>query len=237
MHRRNHPRRPWRRWLYTITGVCLLSTILPILLLRWVEPPSSSFMLQRQITAWRHQPTSLHLRYTWVDWHAIAPYAALAVIASEDQKFLLHWGFDFTAIAAAVHDHRSGGRLRGASTITQQVAKNLFLWPSPSFLRKGIEAYFTLLIELLWPKRRVLEMYLNLAEFGPGIFGVAAASKAFFHKSPGHLTAHEAALLAAVLPNPRHWHVRRPSAHVLKRRNWILHQMYRLGGTAYVRAL
>ena len=237
MPRRYHRRRPWRRWLYAMIGVGLLCTILPILLLRWVEPPSSSFMLQRQITAWQHGLASFHLRYTWVDWHTISPYAALAVIASEDQKFPQHWGFDFTAITTAVQDHWNGGRLRGASTISQQVAKNLFLWPSPSFVRKGIEAYFTIFIELFWPKRRVLEMYLNLAEFGTDVFGVAAASEAFFRKAPEHLTAHEAALLAAVLPNPRHWHVMRPSAHVLKRRDWILQQMNHLGGTAYVQAL
>ncbi len=158
----------------------------------------------------------------------------LAVVAAEDQKFPYHFGFDVAAMVDAWQAHQGGKRLRGASTISQQVAKNLFLWPSRSMARKAIEAYFTVLIELLWPKRRILEVYLNLAEFGHDRFGVAAASQTFFAKLPGKLTSREAALLAAVLPNPQQVRVEHPSADVLKRQTWILRQMRQLGGTAYL---
>lgn len=127
--------------------------------------------------------------------------------------------------------------MRGASTISQQVAKNLFLWPGRSMVRKGLEAYFTVLIELFWSKRRILEVYLNVAEFGPDLFGVAVASQAFFGKPSAQLTMPEAALLAAVLPNPWQYHVQRPSAYVIRRRAWILRQMQQLGGPQYLRDL
>jgi monofunctional biosynthetic peptidoglycan transglycosylase len=146
-------------------------------------------------------------------------------------------GFDFESITDAWKDHEDGARLRGASTISQQVAKNLFLWPGRSFIRKGLEAYFTVLIELLWSKQRILEVYLNIAEFGKGIFGAAEASRAFFGKSPVHLSRGEAAGLAAVLPSPLRMHAERPSMYVLDRRAWILEQMELLGGSTYLRDL
>jgi len=178
------------------------------------------------------EPTAFE--YKWVDWPDLSPNVALAVIASEDQRFFAHRGFDLDAIADAIDTFQAGGRLRGASTISQQVAKNLFLWPGRSLLRKGLEAYFTVLIEMLWPKRRILEVYLNIAELGPGVYGVGAASHRFFAKRPGALAPEEAALLAAVLPNPRRLDAQSPSHYVRERQRWILRQMRQLGGIAHV---
>jgi monofunctional biosynthetic peptidoglycan transglycosylase len=172
------------------------------------------------------------VEHEWVAWPDLSPNVALAVIASEDQRFFAHRGFDLDAIADAIGTFRSGGRLRGASTISQQVAKNLFLWPGRSLLRKGLEAYFTVLIELSWPKRRILEVYLNIAELGPGVYGVGAASHRFFAKHPRTLAAEEAALLAAVLPNPRRLNAQSPSRYVRQRQRWILRQMRQLGSFA-----
>src|SRR5437868_1502881 len=175
--------------------------------------------------------------FQWVSLEQISPYAASAVIASEDQQFPFHAGFDFDSIREAVRESERGRRLRGASTISQQVAKNLFLWSRHSLVRKGLEAYFTVLIEALWPKERILEMYLNVAQFGNGVYGVQAAAERFWHKPARRLTSADAALLAAVLPNPLRLHADRPSRYVLSRRDWILDQMRMLGGPEYLRAL
>lgn len=177
------------------------------------------------------------IRYRWIPWEAIAPEMRLAAVAAEDQKFPRHWGFDLEAIEAATEQNEERRRPRGASTLTQQVAKNPFLWSSPSYLRKGLEVYFTVLLELLWPKRRILEMYLNVAEFGEATYGVGAAAEAFFGTSPLRLTPHEAALLAAVLPNPRRFRAGNPSPHLLERARWIEAQMQQLGGPTYLRSL
>jgi monofunctional biosynthetic peptidoglycan transglycosylase len=217
--------------------VLILATILPVVILRWLPPPVSAVMVNRSFAAWRNGDRQYRLRYRWVDWEQISPNLRIAVVAAEDQKFPHHFGFDFEAITDAWKDHEDGERLRGASTISQQVAKNLFLWPGRSFVRKGLEAYFTILIELLWSKRRVLEVYLNVAEFGKGIFGAAEASRALFGKSPAQLSRGEAAALAAVLPSPLRMHAERPSTYVLDRRDWILEQMELLGGSSYLRDL
>ncbi|HEY0179988.1 MAG TPA: monofunctional biosynthetic peptidoglycan transglycosylase, partial [Dokdonella sp.] len=177
---------------------------------------------------------SYTLHYRWTSWQRVAPTLPIALVAAEDQKFPFHHGFDLDAIQSALADADDGERLRGASTISQQVAKNLFLWNGRSFVRKGLEAYFTVLIEALWPKRRILEVYLNVAEFGDGVFGAAAASERFFGTAPAQLDAHRAALLAAVLPNPRRLRVDRPSAYVLRRAAWIERQAAQLGGPAYL---
>jgi len=161
----------------------------------------------------------------------------VAVVAAEDQKFPHHWGFDFESIAEAIEDQGPRRRVRGASTITQQVARNLFLWPGRSYIRKGLEAYFTILLELFWPKRRILEVYLNIAEFGDGTHGVYAAAKTSFGKHPSELTPSEAALLAAVLPHPKHLHANTPSPYVEERARWIEEQMEQLGGPTYLRTL
>jgi len=203
----------------------LAVTILPVVVLRWVPPLTSAFMLQKSLQARLNGLKDYKTRYRWTGWRNISPYAAQAVMAAEDQKFPVHWGFDPESIADAWKERQKGERIRGASTISQQVAKNLFLWPGKSFVRKGIEAYFTVLIETIWPKRRILEVYLNIAEFGRGVFGIAAASETFYKKPPARLTRTQSALLAAALPNPRQLRVDRPSAYMRERAEWILKQM------------
>jgi monofunctional biosynthetic peptidoglycan transglycosylase len=177
------------------------------------------------------------VRYHWVAWNSISPHLPLAVVAAEDQKFPLHWGFDVGSIRDALEAYKRKHRLRGASTITQQVAKNLFLWPGRSYLRKGLEAYFTILLEMLWPKSRILEVYENIAQFGDGIYGAHAAATSLLNKTPSLLTRDDAALLAAVLPNPIQLKVTTPSRYVQARRQWIKEQSWRLGGLDYLKYL
>jgi monofunctional biosynthetic peptidoglycan transglycosylase len=220
-----------RRWTLRLVLAAVLGSAGLVGLLRWVDPPYSAVMLQRLAVEGAPQ------RQTWVDLEDVDPHMALAVVAAEDQRFPVHWGFDTVEILNAVERHLDGGGLRGASTISQQVARNLFLWQGRSFLRKGLEAWFTGLIELLWPKRRILEMYLNFAEMGERTFGVGAASERLFGLTPGRLGRQRAALLAAVLPNPVQLRADAPSAYVRERRDWILGQMRNLGGTAYLDAL
>jgi monofunctional biosynthetic peptidoglycan transglycosylase len=167
----------------------------------------------------------------------ISPQAAIAVIASEDQLFPFHAGFDLKSIREAVRAHERGHKLRGASTITQQVAKNLFLWSGRSFVRKGLEAMITVMIETMWPKERILEVYLNIVQFGRGIYGVEAAARHYFFESAARLTRQQSALLAVVLPNPLRLHVDAPSSYVLAQRDWTLKQMADLGGPAYLREI
>ncbi len=191
-------------------------------------------MLERQVGAWMHGEKDFHLRQHWVPWKKVSPWVPLAMVAGEDQKFPYHHGFDFESIDKAIDAADDGKRLRGASTISQQTAKNLFLWNGRSFVRKGLEAYFTVLLELTWPKQRILEVYVNIAELGNGIYGVGAASEVYFHTTPARLDPAQAARLAAVLPSPRRLHVDRPSAYVLRRAAWIRRQMEQLGGPGYV---
>jgi monofunctional biosynthetic peptidoglycan transglycosylase len=177
------------------------------------------------------------IHYQWADWKGISPYVAIAVVAAEDQKFLMHRGFDLDSIKEAMRQNPHRRAPRGASTISQQVAKNLFLWPGRNLLRKGLEACLTLLIEFLWPKQRILEVYLNIAQFGPGIFGVRSASEIYFHRSPSQLDLHEAALLAAVLPNPERFDLENPSAYVRDRAEKIQEEVRMLGGPEYLEGL
>ena len=240
--RRKPPRRAWRARLGRTAGragLLLLAAglVVPpaaVLLLRWAPPPTTAFMLRDALAAADGGAAAPRTPYRWTAWDGIARQAAIAVIASEDQKFPDHNGFDVEAIRMALGDALHGERLRGASTISQQTAKNLFLWPGRSLFRKGLEAYLTMLIELCWSKRRILEVYLNVAEFGPGVFGITAAGERFFGKRPHELNADEAALLAAVLPNPRGWRVEDPSRRVRRRQRWIRAQMDRLGGAATI---
>lgn len=224
-------------FVITVIILLVLTTILPVLLLRWMDPPTSSFMLQRKISAWLDDRKDFNIRYKWTDIDKISRHALIAVMAAEDQKFPNHRGFDSESIIEALYEKTKGIRVRGASTISQQVAKNLFLWPGKSFIRKGIEAYFTVLIELLWPKRRIIEVYLNIAELGDGVFGIGAASKKFFRKPPIRLRRRECALLAAVLPNPIRLRVDRPSKYVQSRSTMILREMYRLEKLHYLKKL
>ena len=224
------------RWLVWLVAGWIAVTFALVLILRWVDPPASAFMMNARMTALVTGDRTYRQRHQWVDYANISHYAPLAVIAAEDQRFPVHWGFDLKAIDDSIRAHRDGKRkrLRGASTITQQVAKNLFLWKGKSYVRKGLEAYFTVLLETLWPKQRIIEVYLNVAEFGRGVYGVEAASRYYFGSSSRWLSADRAALLAAVLPNPRRFKVNAPSNYVRERQSWILSQMRGLGGRSYL---
>ena len=226
--RRRCSGRPWICWLGWSLVVVLVVTLVPVLAWRWLPPPVSAVMFHRAVQE------SSRPEFYWVSLEEIAPAAALAVVAAEDQHFPEHAGFDVDAITAAWRTNREGGTLRGASTISQQVAKNLFLWEGRSYLRKGLEAWYTLWLEILWTKHRILEMYLNIAEMGEDVFGVEAASRRFFGKPAARLTDPEAALLAAVLPNPVIFRVDSPGPAALRRRDWVLRQMNQLGGTRYL---
>jgi monofunctional biosynthetic peptidoglycan transglycosylase len=207
---------------------------LVVLLLRFVPPWTSAMMMERRVEAFVTHEPDFTFRHRWVAWDAVSPQVGLAMVAGEDQKFPFHHGFDIDAIQDAIDASDEGKRLRGASTISQQVAKNLFLWNGRSFIRKGLEAYFTVLIEATWPKRRILEVYMNIVELGNGIYGVGAASDVFYRIPPERLGVIQAARLAAVLPNPRRFRVDAPSAYVQKRTAWIAQQMGQLGGPAYL---
>ncbi len=217
-------RKQLRRWL-RIAGIALALllafSVVLTLPLRYVAPPTTAFMLQ---DASGREPVAWH----WRDWPALGDALPLAAVASEDQKFTSHFGFDVESIRKSVSGAGRGTRLRGASTISQQLAKNLYLWPGRSFLRKGLEAWLTLFLEIGLPKRRILELYLNVAEFGPGIYGAEAASRHFFGKPAAALTQREAALLVAVLPNPARYDAGRPTPYLRERQAWILGQMARL---------
>lgn len=234
------------RWLGSAIVVSFMFSLSLVLLLRFTPPLITGVMIERYLetrfaqlsgTAKKRSGDSLRHEYDWVPLKRIAPVMGLAVVTAEDQQFSEHFGFDWEAIAKAFEHNQKTKRIRGGSTISQQTAKNVFLWTGRSWLRKGLETYFTLLIETLWPKERILEVYLNVIEFGTGIYGVEAASQHYFNKSATKLTAQEAALLAAVLPNPHKYRVDRPSAYVLQRQNWILVNMHRIGGPDYIRNL
>ncbi|WP_145555213.1 monofunctional biosynthetic peptidoglycan transglycosylase [Yersinia canariae] len=206
-----------------------------ILIFAFLPVPFSMVMIERQLGAWLTGDFSYVAHSDWVPMDEISPYMALAVMAAEDQKFPEHWGFDVGAIESALaHNQRNQNRIRGASTLSQQTAKNLFLWDGRSWLRKGLEVGLTAGIELVWTKRRILTVYLNIAEFGDGIFGVEAAARHFFNKPASKLSASEAALLAAVLPNPLRFKVNAPSGYVISRQQWILRQMRQLGGKEFL---
>lgn len=214
------------RALARAAAAAVLLTVVLVLPLRWLPPATSSFMLQNRLAQDRSPAV---VEYRWVPRGAISRSAARAVLAAEDQKFFTHAGFDTASIRAAWRDGERGRKLRGASTISQQVAKNLWLWPGRSWVRKGLEAWLTIWVELLWPKERILEVHLNIAQFGPDVFGMEAAARRYFRKPAQALTPAEAARLAAVLPNPRLLRVSPASAYVLRRQRWIEGQARNLG--------
>ena len=226
-NRKRH--KSWLRGLLSLVVklaiALLLFSILLVLPWRWLPLPTSSFMLQSIFQGGQIQLYD----YRWKPYSEIAPDMALAAIAAEDQRFPSHHGFDIDSLKQAIAEYQQGGNLRGASTISQQVAKNLYLWSGRSLGRKLLEAWFTVLLELLWSKQRILEVYLNIAQFGDRLFGVEAASQRFFAKPARHLVPEEAALLAAVLPGPELYRVDQPSAIVLRHQDWILQQMQQLG--------
>lgn len=223
-----------KKWLIRILLFFCVFTIVITLPLKFINPLVWSWQLQR---AWF--PPENYQRYTqadWVDLDHISPYMQLAVIASEDQRFPEHWGIDMVSTQKAIEDMISGERFRGASTLTQQTVKNLYLWPGKDLLRKGVEAYLSLLIELEWGKHRILEVYLNIVEFGPGIFGVQAASLHYFGIPASQLSMSQSARLAAVLPNPYKFRVQSPSPYIWQRVDWIETQMNQLG-LGYLRGM
>jgi len=206
------------------------SSVIAVVLLRFLPVPTTAFMVYRHVEDLFDDHSFEPIQYHWVSAKNISPNASAAVIASEDQQFYQHFGFDLQAIRSAISAYVNGGRrLRGASTITQQVAKNLFLTPSKNFLRKGLEVWFTLLIEIIWSKERILVVYLNIAEFGEHLFGIEAASRHYFGIPAKNLSRPQAAMLAATLPNPLRLKATRPSNYVIRRQNWILRQMRNLG--------
>lgn len=219
-------------WLKRAVILLLGLWVAGIVLFAFLPVPFSAVMVERQVSAWLTGDFGYVAHSDWVPMSEISAPMALAVMAAEDQKFPEHWGFDMDAIQSVLD--KDGGKMRGASTLSQQTAKNLFLWDGRSWVRKGLEAGLTVGIETVWTKRRILTVYLNIVEFGDGVFGVEQASQHFFHKPASRLTASQAALLAAVLPNPHLFKVNAPSAYVLRRQQWILRQMSQLGGESFL---
>ncbi|MBN1087201.1 monofunctional biosynthetic peptidoglycan transglycosylase [Erwinia aphidicola] len=206
-----------------------------IIAFAFLPVPFSAVMVERQLGAWLSGNWSYVAHSDWVGMDEISPWMALAVIASEDQKFPTHWGFDVAAIQSVLDSEGEKAGMRGASTLSQQTAKNVFLWDGRSWIRKGLEAGLTVGIETVWTKRRILTVYLNVAEMGKGVFGVEEASQRYFHKPASRLSMSEAALLAAVLPNPIRFRADAPSGYVRQRQQWILRQMRQLGGEGFLR--
>jgi monofunctional biosynthetic peptidoglycan transglycosylase len=245
------PRRRWRSWLWKLPLAFVAFSVLQVLVLRFVDPPFSMFMAARQLDAVIAGDFGFRIAHDWRDMDKMSPNLPLALVASEDQNFARHSGFDFAAIEKAqAHNEKMieraekrgkpVRRLRGASTISQQTAKNLFLWQGRGvtrWARKGLEVWYTALIETLWPKRRILEVYANIAEFGDGIYGGQAAARSFFRKDVSRLSAAEAARLAAVLPSPKRYNAARPGPYVQRRTNAIQRQMRYMGGSDYLHTL
>lgn len=234
---RPRKRRRWLRRLLWLPVWIVLFTVVQVAVLRFVDPPFSTFMAIRQFEAWGSRDWSFRVAHDWRDLDQVSANLPLALVASEDQAFAEHDGFDLKAIEKARKANARGRKLRGGSTISQQTAKNLFLWGGRSWLRKGIEAWYTVLIEAMWPKRRILEMYTNFAEFGDGVYGAQAAARTYFRKDAARLAAGEAARLAAVLPNPKRYSASRPGPYVQRRTRAIQRQMRYIGGAAYLRDL
>lgn len=210
------------RWIKKIFIILFIAQLLYIILLKWVDPPITITQLSNWIGG--HG-----MKRDYVSRHAISPFARLAVISAEDQLFPDHSGFDWKSIKKAMaYNEKKPGRVRGASTISQQVAKNVFLWQGGGWFRKGLEAYFTFMIEKLWGKKRILEVYLNVIEMGEGIFGIEAAAQSYFNKPAKNLSRQEAAMIAACLPNPKRYPVKPLSRYVANRSGWVMRQMNNL---------
>jgi monofunctional biosynthetic peptidoglycan transglycosylase len=224
--------RLWR-WLWCGALAFALLSVAFVLMFRVVPPPGSMVMVERKVQSWMASDP-IRLQHEWREWDDMASVAKLAVIAAEDQRFPDHYGFDFIELKRAVENRLDGGQLRGASTLSQQTAKNVFLWSGRSWVRKGLELWFTLLIEFAWDKQRILEVYLNVAEWDAGVFGLEAAAQHYFGVSASALTEWQASLLAAILPSPLTRSATNPSAEVEQRSRWIRQQMRNLGGTRYL---
>ena len=226
-------KKKWPRRLLTLLlyglSAAMLASVLLVAALRWVNPPGSAFMLQHLVGQWLDDSGEIQLYHRWISWQQIPASLPLAIVAAEDQRFPTHHGLDLTEIRRALQDYQQGKRLRGASTLSQQLAKNLFLWPGQNLLRKGMELWFTLWIEALLPKQRILELYINVAQFGSNTYGAGMAAERFFGKPAIQLTRHDSSLLAAVLPNPRRYTLLPPTTKVKQRGRWIRAQMNNLG--------
>jgi monofunctional biosynthetic peptidoglycan transglycosylase len=214
------------RWLLIPALLVSAISILLILPLRWLDPPTTAFIL-------RAEREGQQVEQEWAPWEELGRALPIAVVASEDQKFPVHDGFDLVSMREAL----AGGAGRGASTISQQVVKNLYLWPGRSWLRKGIEGWLTIILEAVLPKRRILEIYLNIAQFGPAIYGARAATQHYFGREPDRISPDEAARLATVLPSPTRIDPRHRSPYVDERAAWIMTQVRGLGGAAYLEGL
>ncbi len=225
------------RWLARLLLALVVLSVLLVGALRWLDPPLSAFMLHHAWNVWRLARQPPYYQHHWIAWEQIPPTVRLAAIAGEDQRFPTHLGFDLIEIRHALASYQQGGRLRGASTITQQTAKNLFLWPGSSWWRKLLEAWLTLLMEILWSKERILEVYLNIAQFSPSTYGIDAASWRYFGHSASELTLEESALLIGVLPAPGQYRLDNPSERLQRRADWIIDQSRRLGGLRYLKRL
>jgi len=214
--------------------VFVVMSLVIVVPLKWINPPVTMVMADRWLSSTND---NFKLKQQWLNWNKIPKQAALAVVTSEDQLFPLHNGFDIDAIVSVLQSLGKQRQLRGASTISQQVARNVYLWTGRSWLRKGLEAWFTLLIELTWGKQRILEVYLNIAEWGEGVFGLEAASQYHFGKSASRLTSMQMALLASSLPSPLNYDPAKPAQHLKNRANWNLQQQKRLNGIQWITGL
>jgi monofunctional biosynthetic peptidoglycan transglycosylase len=212
------------KFFLRILIVIVVFTVLSVFLFKWVRVPITPLMLIRCVEQ-KTNGEEMKLKHTWKKLDDISPKLQLAVVCSEDQNYLKHYGFDWIAIQKAFKENDKGKKIRGGSTISQQAAKNVFLWPGRSYVRKGLEAYFTLLIELMWSKERIMEVYLNSIEMGNGIYGAEAASKYWFNKEAKNLSKDESAAIAAILPNPLKYKASPATAYIAKRKEWIKQQM------------
>jgi len=204
-------------------------SIVSVIVFRWVPIPVTPLMLIRCVEQ-KMDDKEMKLDKTWKPLEELSPHLQLAVVCCEDQNYLKHNGFDFGAIEKAMKHNKTSKKKRGASTISQQVAKNVFLWPSRSWVRKGFEVYFTFLIEVFWSKERIMEVYLNVIEMGDGIYGAEAASQTYFKKSAISISKRQAASIAVTLPNPRKFNAKKPTTYLNKRINWAMQQMRYWGG-------
>lgn len=216
------------KWIFKAIIFFMALSVFSVIVFRWVPVPFTPLMLIRNVEQWSKGEKALY-EHDWVPLKKISPNLGKAVIVSEDQKFMEHSGFDFEAIEKAFEKNKKRRRIKGGSTISQQTAKNVFLWPQRSYVRKGFEVYFTFLIEVIWGKERILEVYLNSIEMGNGIYGAEAAAQHWFRKPAAKLSAYEAASIAAILPNPRKYRATRSSGYIERKKNRIVRQMNYLG--------
>ncbi len=225
------------KFIFSVAVVFVVVTLFIVIIFKWYNPPVTAFMQKNMSKSYLGIFDKPIIKQKWTSFDNISNHIKIAVIASEDQRFKEHFGFDVEAIEDAIDEMKRGRRVRGASTISQQVAKNIFLTDHKNYFRKAFEAYFTVLIEIFWSKKRILEVYLNTAEMGENLYGIEAASKKYFKKTAGKLSAGESALIAALLPSPKKFNPLRPSNYLLKRKSRILRQMELLGGISFLKDL